>query len=120
MLAFILPRIHKKRRQSPGGECFLSWKSETIFVDMAGDKFFKSPHILLLLLLETPPEILEFRITLGIGDILIIAPQGIQPPAQIMDKIVVVAFCPLAVIEVSHFSFSYHAHSSSFRYKNYQ
>jgi hypothetical protein len=105
---------YKKRRQFAGGVCFLSWILETIFIDVTRDKFLKPFHIFLFLLLKTPPKILQFSITLGIGDILVITPQGIQPPAQIMDEIVVVGFCRLAVIEAFHFSVSYHAHSGPF------
>jgi hypothetical protein len=81
---------------------------ETVFFDVSGDKFFKAFHIFLFLLLKAAPKIPEFRIVPGIGDILVIAQQSVQPLAQFMDEIVVVVFRLPAFIEMSGFSFSYH------------
>jgi hypothetical protein len=62
---------------------------ETIFFDMAFDKLFEAPNILFVLPFYIIPEGAQLLVVLGVGNVLVVAPQCVQALAQIVYHVVV-------------------------------
>src|SRR5439155_644280 len=58
---------------------------EAVLLDLICNKLFKPLDVCQLLALEVAPQVLQRRLALGVGDILVIAPDSIQALAQIVD-----------------------------------
>lgn len=49
------------------------------------------------------PGLLKFRIALGVGDVLVVSPIGMEPPAEFVDQIVIMIFSAFARADVGQF-----------------
>src|SRR6478672_3609892 len=64
--------------------------SEAIRVDLFRDHLFHAPDVSHLLEFQFAPHLLKPRLPIRVGNVLVIAPQGIEPLAQVVNKVVVV------------------------------
>jgi hypothetical protein len=62
---------------------------ETILLDVVFDELFEAPNVLFVLPFYIIPEGAQFLVIFGIGDVLVVAPQGVQAFAQIVYHVVV-------------------------------
>jgi hypothetical protein len=88
---------------------------ETFLPTVVGDHVLQPLHILLFLRFQTLPEILQIDVTVGIGDVLIVAPQSIEPLAQLVNHIVIVIGGTLAFADVCQFFFGGETHDEILR-----
>jgi hypothetical protein len=68
--------------------------SEAPVLDLLGDHLLDALDVVGLLALQVTPKVLQGRLAVGIGDVLVVAPQGVQPLAQVVDQVVVVSLQP--------------------------
>ena len=66
--------------------------------------------IRLLLGLRSPPISLQVVPAIGIGDVLVVSPQAIEPAAQVVDQVVIVVFQSATLSEMFVFFFRGHRH----------
>src|SRR5438132_410510 len=63
--------------------------SEALVFDFLGDALLQTFHVRLFLLFEVTRHSLKFRVSVCIGNVLIVAPQRIESFVQVLDEIVV-------------------------------
>src|SRR5579872_5577508 len=59
--------------------------SEATLLDFLGNKFLKAVDVLLVLGLELLPEVTQIVVAFGVGDVLIVPPDGVKPNAQLLN-----------------------------------
>jgi hypothetical protein len=74
------------------------------------DQIFELIDVPLFLRFCAPPELLDIWPAAGIGDVLVESPQAVQPPAQIVDQVVIVIFDSAGFTEVFVFLVRAHRH----------
>jgi hypothetical protein len=73
---------------------------EAIAFDMLRDQLLELLDVLLLLRLHLVPELLETFVSLGVRDVLIVTPDSVEAPAQLVDQIVIVIFATTRLSDV--------------------
>jgi hypothetical protein len=74
------------------------------------DQIFELIDVPLFLRFCAPPELLDIWPAAGIGDVLVESPQAVQPPAQIVDQVVIVIFDSPRFAKVFVFLVGRHRH----------
>src|SRR5205807_1006341 len=87
-----------------------TWVLEAVLLDLLGDQLLELLDIGDFLPLELAPHLLQWRLPLGVGDVLIIAPEGIEAFAQVMDQIVIVVGAAARFADVFQFFFCSQSH----------
>src|SRR5262245_54917403 len=64
--------------------------SKAVMTYLIGDQQLQALDVGNLLPLQVPPHLLQRTLPLGVGDVLVIAPQRVKPFAQVVNQIVVV------------------------------
>lgn len=77
--------------------------SEATLVYLLHDGLLQPLDFLLALCLELAPHLLNGRLAVCIGDVLVVPPQGIQPLAQLMDQVVIVVRSAAGLSDVGVF-----------------
>src|SRR5215510_6622834 len=80
-------------------------RSEAILADLLNEYLLHAFDVVDLLSLYVPPHILQGRLALGVGDILVVAPQGVETLAQIVNQVVVVICHATSLSDVLQFLF---------------
>jgi hypothetical protein len=75
-------------------------RSEAAVLDLLADHLLDALDVVGLLALEVAPQVLQGGLALGVGDVLVVAPQGVQPLAQVVDQVVVVVFATTGLADV--------------------
>src|SRR5262249_41855617 len=78
-----------------------------------GDQLLDALDVGDLLALQVPPQLLQLGLAVGVGDVLVVAPQGVEPLAQILDQVVVVVGAAAAFADVLHLFFRCQCHDGS-------
>ena len=74
--------------------------SEALLFHFPGNTLLQTFHVLLLLLFEVTPHLLQFRMAVGVGYVLVVAPEGVQSFVQILNQIVIVIFHTLRLTDM--------------------
>lgn len=83
---------------------------EAVALDVLHEQLFELLDILLLLGLQAAPELLQFRLAVRIGNVLIVTPQAIKPAAQLVNQIVIVVCTATAFTHMLVFFFRSQGH----------
>jgi hypothetical protein len=74
------------------------------------EQLFELLDILSLLDLHVAPEFLQVCPTVGVGDVLVESPHGVEPPAQFVNQVVIVIRASARLSDVFVFFFGCHGH----------
>jgi hypothetical protein len=86
---------------------------ETAAPHFLSDQLLQSADVLLLLVLHVGPEVDELLSKVGVGDVLVIPPQGVEAFAQFMDEVMVMIRTPCGFPDMFQFPFCGEAHGNS-------
>jgi hypothetical protein len=78
---------------------------EAVLPDLLDDDLLHALDVFDLLALQVAPQLLEGRSALGVGDVLVVAPQSVEPLAQVVDQVVVVVCNATSLADVLQFFF---------------
>src|SRR5207247_6457219 len=84
--------------------------SEAVLPDLLGDYLLDALDVVDLLALEIAPEVLQLRLGVSVGDVLIVAPEGIQALAQVVDQIMIMVGTTAALSDVCQFLLGCQSH----------
>src|SRR5437870_5779921 len=84
--------------------------SEAVLPDLLGNYLLDALDVVNLLALQVAPDVLQLGLGLGVGDVLIVAPESVQPLAQVVDQVVVVVLATEALSDVLEFLFCRQCH----------
>jgi hypothetical protein len=87
--------------------------SEALLSDLVGDHLLDALNISDLLTFQVVPEVLQLLLAIGIGDVLVVSPQGIEPLAQFVNQIVIVIGTTTSFSDVFHFLFGCEDHDKA-------
>src|SRR5262245_14192510 len=85
---------------------------EAILLDFFDNQLLDALDAVDFLALEVAPQVLQIRLALGVGDVLVIAPQAIQAFTQLVNQVMVVIFGAASFADMFHFLFSRKCHNS--------
>src|SRR5882724_6227755 len=80
-------------------------RSEAVLADLLDDHLLHALDVVDLLALQVAPQLLQGRPALGVGDVLVVAPQSVEPLAQVVDQVVVVVCNTTSLADVLQFFF---------------
>jgi hypothetical protein len=78
-------------------------RSEAFLADFLDNHRLDALNVFQLLAFHVSPQLLQIRLAIGIGDVLIVSPQSIEPLAQVVDEIVIVIFASTSLTDVLQF-----------------
>jgi hypothetical protein len=96
----------------PSHETYLFWEDdlETVILNLFLDQLLQSLNVSFFLGLHVTPEFLEFVTPIRIGDVLVVSPQHIEAPAQLVNQVMIVISPPRGFAQMLHFAFCCKTH----------
>jgi hypothetical protein len=79
---------------------------------MLDEQLLELLDILLFLGLHVAPEFLEVCLAIGVGDVLVVPPYAVQPPAQFVNQVMIVIRAPAGFPDVFIFFLGCQSHST--------
>jgi hypothetical protein len=84
------PRIcHRSAKEAMAMDGIAYEQSEAVLLNMLPDELLQLADVCLFLRLVFTPKCLKLGMIRRIGDVLVVPPQAIQPPTQVVNEIVV-------------------------------
>jgi hypothetical protein len=80
--------------------------------DFLGNYSLDLFDIVYLLAFEIAPQILKLRPVLSVGNVLVVAPNSVQSPTQVVHKIVIVISASASFADVLHYSLCWEGHDA--------
>src|SRR5205814_1082429 len=87
--------------------------SKAVLLNLSGDHLLDALDVADLLAFEIPPQLLQVRLAVGVGDVLIVAPQSVEPLAQLVDQVVIVIGAAATFADVFQFLFGCQCHDET-------
>src|SRR5882724_3769297 len=87
-------------------------RSEAVLLDLLDHHLLHALDVVDLLALQVVPQILQGRSALGVGDVLVVAPYGVEPLAQVVDQVMVVVCSTTSLADVLQFFFRRQCHDA--------
>jgi hypothetical protein len=85
---------------------------EAVPLDVLGKQLLELLNTRLLLGLHVAPEALQVCPTVGVGDVLVVSPHGVEPPAQFVNQVVIVIRASARLSDVFVFFLGCHGHGT--------
>jgi len=85
---------------------------KAVALDVLLDQLLQLLDVSLLLSFCATPEFLQVGSASGVGDVLVLSPETIQPPAQVVNQIVIMIFDPARLAKVFVFLVCHHRHAT--------
>jgi hypothetical protein len=90
--------------------CAEKTASEAILPDLLRDHLLDALDGVHFLALEVALQVLQLRLSVGVGDVLVVAPQSVEAPAEVVNQVVVVVGTTAGFSDVFQFLFRCQCH----------
>src|SRR4029453_4942454 len=88
-------------------------RSETVLLDFFRDHLLDALDVLSLLPFQVAPQLLQLGLSVGIGDVLIVSPDGGEAVGEVVDQVVVVILTAATFADVLQFLLCCQCHGHS-------